>query len=426
MFHGPKVVRAKNWAAFEDAEETDAVVLTHAHIDHSGLLPKFVKEGFAGPIYSSEATYDLCRIMLIDSAYLQEEDARYANKSGHSRHKPALPLYTTEDAHRALKLFKPVKQDTWHKLSSDLSFRLTRSGHILGSSFVEFSSANGNGQSSVLFSGDLGSGRSSILRPPVQGLEADVLILESTYGDRIQPKEPVGGQLAGIVNRVFKRGGVVVIPAFAVGRTQEILFHMQQLKSSGLIPDVPVFVDSPMANQVTDLFLRHPEEHLPVSEGSNIQAPIDADCFEPIVDVEQSKALNAKSGPMVIISAAGMLNGGRVMHHLKTRLPDERNALLFVGYQAAETKGRLLQDGIKTIRIHHQEIPVRAEVVTIEGMSAHADQSELIDWVKRLRNPPKRVFINHGDDLGPEVLAAKLRDERLRVDVPYESEEFDL
>lgn len=427
MFHGPKPIRMHNWMPIPGVHNTDSLILTHAHVDHSGLIPKFVREGYEGPIYCSQATFDLCRIMLIDSAHLQEEDAKYANRSGHSHHKPALPLYTLEDAHRSLKLFRPVDQGVWHGLSDNLSFRLSRSGHILGSSFVELGRAHGNGHASILFSGDLGSGRSPILKPPVTGLEADVVVLESTYGDRIHPRTDVQEQFAKVVNRVCGRGGVLVIPAFAVGRTQEVLFHLQELERKKEIPEFPVYVDSPMANQATEVYLKHPEEHQLVAEGEDLREPICPKCYKAILSVDESKKLNELDGPMIVVSAAGMLSGGRVLHHLKSRLPDPKNAVLFVGYQAVETKGRLLQDGIESIRLHHQEIPVRAEVLTIEGMSAHADQKGLVEWVRHLRKPPKRIFINHGDGMAPEVLAEILRKEfEVKVDIPGLGEEFEL
>jgi len=419
MFQGPKAIRQRNWQNLDLPDTCNGVILTHAHIDHSGLVPLLVKAGYDGPIYVSPATLELCRVLLLDSARLQEEDARFANKTGYSRHKPALPLYTVPDVHRAMKQFRAVSRDKWTRVSADLEFRLCRSGHILGSSFVELASSNHRGKKIALFSGDLGNGRSVILKPPTTDLSPDVLVLESTYGDRIQSKVSVEDDLAFLVHRVCDRGGVMVIPAFSVGRTQEVLELLRRLISAKKIPDIPVYVDSPMANATTEIFLKFQDDHL--------EGPILPWKFNAVQEVEDSKALNQKHGPMIIISAAGMLTGGRIMHHLKNRLPDPTNLILFVGYQARETKGRLLQEGIQALRIHHQEIPVRAEIVTLEGLSAHADQDELVAWVRALRKRPEKVFLNHGDNLAPDALAKRLKDELgLSVEIPESGQEFEV
>jgi metallo-beta-lactamase family protein len=425
LFQGPKAVRLGNWEPFRWAEALDAVILTHAHLDHCGYLPSLVAQGYTNPIYCTPATRDLCQIILLDAAHLQEEDAIYANKTGHSRHKPALPLFTTEDARRALKLFRTVERDRWVETAGGMSFRLSRSGHILGSSFVELSSGNGDGNKTVLFSGDVGNGRSRLIKAPVTGLEADVLVLESTYGDRLQPRADPGAELARVVNRAAGRGGVLVIPAFSVGRTQEILFLLSQLERDGVIPSLPVFVDSPMSNQATEIYMRHQEDHLLVERHGRLEEPMVPSQFRAVIEVSESAALARCDGPLIVISAAGMLTGGRILHHLKHRLPDPKNILLFVGYQAAETKGRLLQEGLKEVRIHHEDVPVRAEIVTLEGFSAHADQKDLLDWVRTLRGPLSRVFINHGEGAAPGVLAQCLRQQlNLDVAIPAMGEEF--
>jgi metallo-beta-lactamase family protein len=428
LFQGPKKVRDLNWLPFPDAHLLNSIILTHAHIDHSGFLPRVVKDGFKGSIYCSPATRDLCEILLTDAAHLQEEDALFANQSGYSYHQPAYPLFTTNDAKQALRQFYQVPRNQWNQLGGNtMSFRLLRSGHILGSSFVELNVRQSETSQTILFSGDLGSGRSRILKPPVTGLEADYLVLESTYGNRIQNRTPPEDELAVIINRVCGRGGVLVIPAFSVGRTQEVLFLIRELERQNKIARLPVYVDSPMANRATDIFLKHTDDHQLIFDGDHLDSPLCPSCFVAARTAQDSIILGMKEGPMIILSAAGMLTGGRVMHHLKRRLPDERNAVLFVGYQAEETKGRLLQSGIKEIRIHHQTVAVKAEILTLDGLSAHADAQDAIEWIKGFRRLPKKIFINHGDNGAPEALAARIH-EMLGIEtvIPEQGEEFQL
>ncbi|MGE3975515.1 MAG: MBL fold metallo-hydrolase RNA specificity domain-containing protein [Bdellovibrionales bacterium] len=427
LFQGPKEKRLLNWNPFIEAQHLDAVLLTHAHIDHSGYIPKLVKEGYTGQIFCSAATRDLAHILLLDSAHLQEEDALFANQTGYSHHNPALPLYTTQDAITSLKQFHIVDDGIWQTLSPDIRFRLTRSGHILGSRFIQVAYDDANETKIITFSGDLGSGRSQVLKPPVTGLETDDLVLESTYGDRTHPTDDLKAQLSAIISRVVNRGGVLVIPAFSVGRTQEILLLIRQLEEQKAIPSCPVYLDSPMANHATDIYIQHTKDHQLVVLNGELKPPVCTSQYIPVRTPQESKALARKKGPMIVVSAAGMLTGGRVMHHLKYRLPQLENAVLFAGYQAEETKGRLLQDGIKTLRIHHEEIPVKAEIATIEGLSAHADAEEIILWVKAFRRGPKRIFINHGEEHAARHLAKRISQElKIEVIVPKMFQEFDL
>ncbi|MGZ3788793.1 MAG: MBL fold metallo-hydrolase RNA specificity domain-containing protein [Bacteriovorax sp.] len=428
LFQGPKDARHLNWYPDFDPQKIEAIILTHAHIDHSGLIPKLHKDGFRGKIYCTKATYDLCQIMLLDSAHLQEEDARYANKTGYSNHMPAYPLYTVEEAKASLESFFAVELNEWVNLENDLSFRFHRAGHILGSSFVEMNFKNGNDQDrSILFSGDLGNGRSRIIRPPENPVNADFLVIESTYGDRLQSRVDPRVPLAEVINKVAARGGVIIIPAFTIGRTQDVLHLLHILETEGDIPKLPVYVDSPMANSANKIFLKHREEHLIVLEEDKVVSPINPANFHAITDVNDSIALLKKEGPMIILTASGMLTGGRVMHHLKARLPNKRNAVIFVGFQAPHTKGRLLQDGLNSIRIHHEEIPVEAEIFTIDGLSAHADYQDTLEWLMKLKKKPTAIFLNHGEMEAARSLKEKI-EKRFQFNciIPEYMQEFNL
>lgn len=424
LFQGPKEIRQRNWDPLENAEKIDAIILTHAHVDHSGYLPKVVKEGFKGPIYCSSGTHDLCRILLPDSAHLQEEDAKFANYSKHSRHNPAKPLYRVADAYQALEHFKTLPQESWEEIFPGLSVKLLRSGHILGSSLVQIAMSLENKVKTITFSGDLGNNRLNVIKGPVNFLNTDYLVLEGTYGDRVQVKEDPSLQLAKSVKEIHASGGVLVIPAFAVGRTQEILFLLRKLESEKKIPEVPVFLDSPLANEATDIYLKHKDElKLHLSEKEAVE-PLCSHCYTKVTDASDSQELCQRKGPMVVISAAGMLSGGRVLHHLKARLPDSKNQVLFVGFQAEQTKGRLLQQGMLNIRLHHEEVPVKAKIVSIESLSAHADTVELVNWVKEIENPPQKVFLNHGEEGPLRALKYRLQHELgLKVEIPRYGEE---
>ncbi|RTL41077.1 MAG: MBL fold metallo-hydrolase [Burkholderiales bacterium] len=404
LFQGFKQLRLRNWDALPvPAAEIDAVVLTHAHIDHSGYLPRLVRQGFKGRVHCSEATYDLCRILLPDSGHLQEEEADYANRHGFSKHKPALPLYTREDAEHCLKQFSPQPFGTSWSPVSGLQVRLDPSGHMLGSSFVRID----NGQRSILFSGDIGRPNDLVLAAPMQLPGADYAVVESTYGDRQhEPGDPLQ-RLGEVINRTAARGGVVVIPAFAVGRAQSLLYAIHLLKERGVIHHLPVFLDSPMAIDATRLYHVHRSEHRLTPEQCEAMCHAATIVNKP----EDSKALSARRGPMVIISASGMATGGRVVHHLKAFAPDRRNTILFAGYQAGGTRGAAILQGATSVRIHGEEVPVRAEVASLDNMSAHADAGEILDWMRAFSAAPKQTFVTHGEPAAADAMRARIERE---------------
>jgi metallo-beta-lactamase family protein len=416
LFQGPKEVRQKNWEAMLDPKvKIDCVVLTHAHLDHSGYLPRLFGQGWRGPVYCSEGTAALLPVMLRDAAYLESEFAGYANREGYSNHKPALPLFTQNDVDLVVKNVKPMKRDEWIQLAPDVSVRFGNAGHIIGASHVQFTLAHPNGTRILTFSGDLGHDRSPTMKAPDPIAETDALVLESTYGDRLHPRSNIVEEFAAIAKRTFERGGVLVIPAFAVGRAQEILYIIRLAEDRGLIPKVPVILDSPMSQIATKVFFEHPEDH---REGSPFAKEDGRDYYLPsqftaTISSDDSMLACMRDGPLVIISAAGMLNGGRILHHLKSRLPKEQNTVLFCGYQAEGTKGRTLQErtgGLRVLRIHHQEIPIEAEIATMVSLSAHGDWQDISDWVKRMKRPPSHVIINHGNPEAMTAMAQHIRD----------------
>ena len=398
LFQGLKDLRLRNWEAPPfDPSSIDAVILTHAHIDHSGYLPLLVKNGFKGKIYCSPATANLCDILLPDCGYLQEEDAMRANKYGYSKHTPALPLYTQEDAYNALEYIKPVSFGDEHRLSEFLSFHMTHAGHILGAACVHIT----DGQTKLVFSGDLGRPNDAVINPPAQIQEADYLILESTYGDRLHETTDPLDQLEAIINKTAARGGTVVIPAFAVGRAQNLIYYIYKLKEAGRIPDIPTYLDSPMAINVTKLLQEHNAEHrLSPAECAKVCSSV-----HYTKTVEQSKAIYSKNNglPTIVISASGMATGGRVLHHLKAYIGDPRNTVVLAGYQAAGTRGARLAHGETEIKIHGDLYPVRAEVVMLHNISAHGDYQEIMDWLGHFREPPRKVFLTHGE---PEAVSS--------------------
>ena len=397
LFQGFKQLRLRNRETLPfKPHALDAVILTHAHLDHSGYLPLLVKNGFTGPIYCTEATSELCGILLPDSGHLQEEDAAFANRRGFSKHKPALPLYTEEDAKRTLPRLRPVDFGRDVELGAGLSFRFQPAGHILGAALVQLQHAD----TSILFSGDLGRANDILMSPPTAVTRADYVVVESTYGNRRHDARDPRTMLAEILNRTFNRGGAVIIPAFAVGRAQTLLYYVHLLKSSKAIPDVPVFLNSPMAVNVTKIFHKYRGEHRLTPE------QCDAMCAAAkyVNSVEESKALNNRSGPMIIISASGMATGGRVLHHLKTFAPDARNTILFAGFQAGGTRGAAMLDGAESIKIHGDYVPVRAEVANVSNLSAHADYVEILDWLANFESAPRQVFITHGEPTAADAL----------------------
>lgn len=413
LFQGLKQLRLKNWANLPiNPKDVDAVVLTHAHIDHTGYLPLFVKNGFAGKVYCTEATRDLCKILLPDSAHLQEEEAEYANRRGFSKHHPALPLYTKADAFKALEMLETVPFDQDVNIGDDLTLRFYPNGHILGSAFARIH----NKKTSVLFSGDIGRPNNILMKAPVQVKQADYLLLESTYGNRLHERDDPMLKLATIINKTITRKGVVLIPVFAVGRAQELLYYIHLLKASGAIADnIPVYLNSPMAVDATAIFTKHRGEHRLTKEecaALNRTAHI-------VNSVEESRALNQMKGPMIILSASGMASGGRVVHHLKAFAPKSNNTILFAGFQAAGTRGAALVDGAKEIKIHGEYVPVRARVEIISNLSAHADYLEVIDWLRGFESAPRNTFIVHGEPLAADAMRLHVEEQlHWRTEVP--------
>jgi metallo-beta-lactamase family protein len=412
LFQGPKALRQRNWQPLPfDASGIHAVVLRHAHLDHSGALPLLVRQGFRGQIWCTPGTKDLLRILLLDAAHLQEEEAEYANRHGYSKHQPAQPLFRTADALNALKLVETASYGERFAVGEGTVVVFRRAGHILGSATVEVD-IDGRPPLRIVFSGDLGRWGRPILRDPERVPAADVLIVESTYGDRIHSQDP-DTELARVIEQTAARGGVVVVPSFAVGRTQELIWTLRHLEDEGRIPSLPTFVDSPMAIDVTQIYCEHPEDHdldmtLLMDEK---RCPLCCKQYHLVRTAAESKALNLRPGPMIVVSASGMATGGRVLHHLKLRLPDERNTVLLPGFQAAGTRGRALADGATSIRIHGEVVPVRAEVVMLDGLSAHADREELLRWVRGFDRAPSQVFVVHGEPGPASLLAAALQAE---------------
>ncbi|VVE48041.1 RNA-metabolising metallo-beta-lactamase [Pandoraea communis] len=400
-YQGIKNLRARNWAppAF-DVSRLDAVVLTHAHIDHSGYLPVLARYGFKGPVYCTSATRDLCEILLLDSARLEEEQADFLNRHGKSKHRPALPLFTTEDAHRAIALLKPQPFDTPFAIAPELKVTFLHAGHILGAAMAQIVV----GDVKILFSGDLGRRDDPIMLPPAIPETPDFLVLESTYGDRLHDRTDPGAQLAEILNRTFKRGGAVIVPAFAVGRVQSLLYWIARLKSAGDIPDVPVYLDSPMAINVTNAYLGHLKDHrLNRAECAEMCG---AATF--VTSVDESKWLDTRSMPFIVIAGSGMATGGRVLHHLKALAGNWRNTVLFTGFQAPGTRGSTMVNGGCEVKIFGEYVHINAEVVQLDTLSAHADYEETLAWLSRFQKPVRHVFLNHGEPAAADSLRRRI------------------
>lgn len=424
LYQGDEELETRNRAPFPfRPSELAAVVLTHAHLDHSGLLPRLVAEGFSGPIYCSKASRGLVSLVLQDAGEIQEEEVRYARRKGYSRHPDPRPLYTTADVRRALRLLHPLPFDQDHELAPGIRLRLRRAGHLLGAASLEIAAKGSDGERrSWCFSGDVGRYGVPILRDPEPPLERPAaLLLESTYGNRehVGPDgkpEDVEEVLGTIIEQTFARGGTVVLPAFALGRTQDVLYHLSALADRGRIDPSAVFIDSPMAIEATEIYHRTDAEHdeelaeLVRTQGS----PLAADRFNRCRTVEQSKALNSRQEPAVIVAASGMAAGGRVVHHLLHRLGDPRSTVVFTGYQAAGTRGRALVEGADLVAIHNSTVRVKARVLQLHGLSAHGDREELLRWCRALPDaetrPPERVFLNHGEDPARKALAACLQE----------------
>jgi metallo-beta-lactamase family protein len=431
LFEGSNELEQRNWQNLVvDPATIDWILLTHAHIDHTGYIPRIVRNGYRGPIYANAATIELCGLLLPDSAHLQEEDAQYIAKKGYSQHKPPLPLYTVDNAQTALKQLKEIPRAAPFTISPEFSVKPHDAGHILGSSWLELTITENGKQTLVVFSGDLGRYNQPILNDPEAPTRADYLLCESTYGDRDHPAGSPADELADVIGRTAKRGGVVVIPAFAVDRTQLIMYYLRLLEDQQRIPRLPVYVDSPMAISVTDFYVRHLEDHKPSflqEEQTGGRDPLNMRGVHFTRAVEDSKKINDVVSPCVIVSASGMATGGRVLHHLAQRLPDARNTVMLVGYQGVGTRGRMLQDGAKFLRIFGQQVPVNAEVATIGQLSAHAGKSELLRWLSGFQAAPKQTFMVHGEPVALNSLRdAIVSQHHWPVTIPAHLQSFDL
>jgi len=427
LFQGPKEWREHNWSDPPvPSKLIDAVILTHAHLDHCGWIPRLVKEGFRGPIYATQPTLDLCGIILPDSGHLQEEDANFYNKVNKSKHHPALPLYTFEEAQTALQYFKPVRVGESVEVSSELSFRFVPAAHILGSCMAEVSVVTNGQRKCLLFTGDIGRVRDHKVAPgkvvhsgPAEGESADLLVMESTYGNRAHPTEDPLPELERLITATANRGGSVIVPAFAIERTQKFVFILKQLIESGQIPRMPVFCDSPMAIKAVEIFLKHDEEYSVETRemirryGSPLQWPGFTFASTP----EESKKINEARMPAIIISSSGMVTGGRILHHLAQRLPDPRNLVLFIGFQAPGTRGFAIKNRTNEVKIFGDFVPVRAQTVALEQFSDHADPPELLQWLRTFKNQPAVTYLVHGE---PEA-SGLLRD-RMKKDLGWNVE----
>jgi metallo-beta-lactamase family protein len=402
LFQGEKSWRLRNWEPLPvSPREIAAVVITHAHLDHSGYLPLLVRSGFSGPVYCSPGTRDLCAILLPDAGRLQEEEAAYANRKGHSKHHPALPLYTEQEAYLALQRLSPVPFGKKMEPLPGLACTLVPAGHLLGAAMVVLGGPAGT----LTFTGDLGRANDPLMPAPSALEKTDYLVMESTYGNREHAKEDPEARIGEIVRRTISRGGVVVVPAFSVGRAQQVLHHLARLFARGEIPQVPVFLNSPMAEQATAALCRHVGS-LRISEA---ECRALSSVARPIADPEGSKRLNGLKAPMIIIAGSGMATGGRVLHHIKAFAPDPRNTFLFTGFQAAGTRGAAMVAGSQTVKVHGEYIDIRASVVQLDGLSAHADAPQLLAWLSAMGTPPRRTFITHG-----ELSAAQALKERIQ------------
>jgi metallo-beta-lactamase family protein len=411
LFQGEKELRLRNWGPFPvDPSSIQWLVLTHAHLDHTGYIPRFINEGFRGQILATQATVDLAHLLLPDSGHLQEEDAAYANKKHFSKHEPALALYTYEDAVKSLDFLRAVDESKSVEVSSHFALRFFPAGHILGARSIEVTIRENGTVRTVLFSGDLGRYRQLIIREPAVPDGADYLLVESTYGDRLHPADDFRARLGSIAESTAARGGSVVIPAFAVGRTQELLYVFRELLAQQKLHSLPIYVDSPMAIDTTDLYRRHHEDYnlemeRLVAQGIKPFSPPDVHFAR---SVEESKALNDLHFSTIIISASGMVTGGRVLHHLARCLPDHRNTILFVGFQAAGTRGQIIQSGAPTIKIHGGQVPIRARIESMENLSGHADYGEILRWLGQLPKAPKKTFLVHGEPRAAQALKEKI------------------
>lgn len=428
LFQGLKPLRLRNWENFPvDIKTIDALVVSHAHIDHTGYIPKLVRDGFEGPIYCTAPTADLMEIMLLDSAKLQEEEAAYARRKGYSKHANPEPLYTEKDAQRTFALFKTAGYNENIKINDNIELVYRDAGHLLGSAIVEIYITGDSQKKKIVFSGDLGRYQQAMLEPPTTIEEADILLVESTYGTKENPFDDPADDLTRIVNETFARGGVLVIPAFAVGRTQTLLLYLRRLMHQDLIPDVPVYVDSPMAISATYLFYKYPSYHKMGTDSKDLAEEIETNMLVMVKSGQHSKTLNDLKSNAIIISSSGMMTGGRILHHMFHRLRNENDTFLIAGYQAEGTRGRSLLEKQPTIKIFGESVPVKCKVEEISSMSGHADKEELLRWLGGFRSKPKMTFAVHGEEPDISVYAKTIRDRLgMNVIVPQYMESFSL
>lgn len=423
LFQGLKDLRLRNWGALPIPPDTiDAVVLTHAHIDHCGWLPRLVAQGFTGPVYCTPGTADLCGLVLPDAAHLQEEDAKFANARGFSKHHPALPLFTEADAAAALSRLRPSPFATKIAVADGFDIEFINAGHLLGSSFVKLTRSD-NSSPGILFGGDLGRYARPILPDPMPGVDCDVLLLESTYGDRVHPDDDDGAALARIITDTYARRGKVIIPSFAIGRVEEVLYWLFKLEDEQRLPQMPIHVDSPMAIKGIEFYRARHDELDKEIQAMRRKLPR----FTTVNSARESKALVENDRPAIIIASSGMATGGRVVHHLFAGLPDPRNTVLFVGFQAAGTRGRQLLDGAHHVKIFGQHVPVHAKIEKIDGMSAHADAGEIIRWLRTFPRPPKMTYLVHGEIVAQDALKLRIaRELGWPVTVPQHGQKVDV
>ena len=430
LFQGEKELREKNWDRFPVRPDSiDAVVLTHGHIDHSGYLPRLGREGFAGPIYTSPATADLLGLLLYDSAKCQAEDALYANRKGYSKHAPALPLYEEEDVDRVLRLVRPVAREAWFTPAAGIRCRYHEAGHMLGSSFIEMEAARDQGGAPVriVFSGDVGRFDAPLYKDPISPPDCDYLVCESTYGDRDHtPARPLD-ELEKVTNEAIRRGGMMLVASFAIGRCQQLVYLLRTLMAAGRVPETPIWVDSPMAVDAMAVFRKHRDEHdFSEAKMEGVAESLASPFVRMAKTADESKAINGHHGAGIVIASSGMMNGGRILHHLARRLPDPKTTVLVAGYQAKGTRGRNLIEGAEFLRIHGRDVPVRAVVRQVDALSGHADRHEIDRWLGTMA-APRRTFLVHGEPPAATAMAEFIRSRRgWDVHIPRLGEEAEL